>query len=254
MKSKKDIVRDSLLLEPEQREEYLLLQKVRGVCRYGKDKWRAYLHIGDRQVWSKAGFETKSEAVDARREAERRFAEDLKEAALEVAGKRAQLKMVVQADLLDQLVRSLPGGKYEVATTVYHEKTKRLRRKRIGGPYRDYGAARLRAIAYLRGTPFRLDVFRQYLETHNMIADLVEKNRRLAEEKILPLLQVRDMQGTTKRGERVIIGHRWQPVRRFRKTPVEEGGGAVVTKKELAGVHLRIVPDRVDGADKMDGK
>lgn len=231
-----------------------------GICWSERtQRWRTYLHIRDRQVWSCAKYRKNEKELAERdlEEARKRFAEDLKEAALEAAGKRAQLKMVVQADLLDQLVRSLPGGKYEVATTVYNEKTKRLRRKRIGGPYRDYGAARLRAIAYLRGTPFRLDVFRQYLETHNMIADLVEKNRRLAEEKILPLLQVRDMQGTTKRGERVIIGHRWQPVRRFRKTPVEGIEGAVVTKKELAGVHLRIVPDKVDkvdGADKMDGK
>ena len=244
-KDMKDIRHDDLLLEPEQREEYLLSIKVPGVCQYGKKgKWRAYLHIKEKQVWQKSGFETKSEAVDARREAEQRFAEDLNEASLVTAAKRLQRKTPVQADLLDQLVRRLPSGHYEVSTTEYNEKTKRLRRKRIGGPYKDYGAARLRAIAYLRGVPFSMDVFRQYLGTHNLIADLVEKNRKLAEENILPLLQVRDMQGTTKRGERVIIGHRWQPVRRFRKTPVEGIEGAVVTKKELAGVHLRIVKDK----------
>lgn len=209
-------------------------------------RWRAYLHIGNKQVWSCAKYR-KDEKESAERdleEARMRFAKDLNEADLVAAGKRAQLKMVAQADLLDQLVRSLPSGKYEVTTTVYDEKTKGLLRKWIGGPYRDYGAARLRAIAYLQGVPFSVDVFRQYLGTHNIIADLVEKNRKLAEEKILPLLQVRDMQGTTKRGERVILGHRWQPVRRFRSTPVEGIEDVVVTKKELVGVHLRIVKDK----------
>ena len=228
-----------------------------GICWSERtQRWRAYLHIGNKQVWSCAKYRKDEKGLAERdlEEARKRFAEELKEAALEAAGKRAQFKMVVQADLLDQFVRSLPGGKYEVATTVYDEKTKRLRRKRIG-TYKDYGAARLRAIAYLRGTPFSLDAFRQYLGTHNMIADLVEKNRKLAEEKILPLLQARDMQGTTKRGERVILGYRWQPVRRFRDTPVEGiEEGAVVTKRELAGVHLRVVRDSVDKVDGKDGK
>lgn len=218
-----------------------------GICWSERlQRWRAYLHIGSKQVWqcSKYRKDEKESAEQDLEEARKRFAEDLNEAALVVAGRRAQLKTVVQVDLLDQLVRSLPSGKYEVATTVYDEKTKRLRKKQIGGPYRDYGAARLRAIAYLRGVPFSLNVFREYLSTHNMIADLVEKNRRLAEKKILPLLQMRDMQGTTKRGERVILGRRWQPVRRFNKVHVEGIDGTLVTKKELAGVHLRIVPDK----------
>ena len=222
------------------------MKKRGGICWSKRlQRWRAYLHVGDRQVWHRLYKRDDLEQAEKDLEdARERFAENLNDAAVVTAAKRLQRKTPVQADLLDQLVRRLPSGHYEVSTTEYNEKTKKLCRKRIGGPYRDYGAARLRAIAYLRGTPFRLDVFRQYLGTHNMIADLVEKNRKLAEEEILPLLQVRDMQGTTKRGERVIIGHRWQPVRRFRKTPVEGIEGAVVTKKELVGVHLRIVRDK----------
>ncbi len=209
-------------------------------------RWRAYLHIGNRQVWSCAKYR-KDEKEFAERdleEARQRFAKEVNKATLSAAAKRLQRKMPAQIDLLEQLVEMLHDGSFEVSATVYDEKTGVLRKKRIGGPYKDHGAARLRAIAYLKGVPFNLDTFRQYLKTHDLIAELVEKNRRLAEEKILPLLKVRDMQGTTRRGERVIIGHRWQPVRRYKKVTWKDESLTVYTEKQLSGVHLRIIEDK----------
>ena len=243
IKDGKDIRHDDLLLEPEQREEYLLLQKVPGVCRYGKKgKWRAYLHIKEKQVWQKSGFETKSEAVDARREAEQRFGKTEKRETVVVTGSLP--KSPRQTELFEG-VRIVEDGMYEAFRYVEAPADAGEKRfvEEVLGVYEDYGLAVLHARASVAEVPFDELFFVKYLEMHEQVEKLKRDMHEFAQSAILPLLRL-SRQAKPRRVEHCFLGYRWQQVRRYKKVTWKDDNLTVHTQKQLSGVHLRIVKDK----------
>lgn len=209
-----------------------------------RQRFRAYLHIGKKQEWHK--WFQKDQLELAKKElnqARSRFAKKIEEANLQRICGLGQRKATQHPDLLDQLIMTLGDGLYKVFKVV-PAGSEGVKAKDVFGPFRDYGAARLAALAYVYGRRFRLDAFRKYLRIHGEIQELQKANRKLAEEEILPLLEIKDTHGSTRLGERVLLGHRWQRVRRFRVSGNHENDREGVGKPEVEGVHLRVIPDR----------
>lgn len=207
-------------------------------------KYRAYLHIGNKQVWHKwFGIDQQECAKTALDDARCRFAHKIEEARRERLCRLRQRQATRQPDLLDQLIMVRGDGSYNVFNVV-PAVGDGVKAKDIFGPFRDYGAARLAALAHVYGKRFRLAAFRKYLQRHNEIQRLQKANRQLAEKEILPLLGIRDVQGSTRLGERVLLGYRWQRVRRFRTNSNLMFEGMTLNKREVEGVYLRIIPDR----------
>ena len=209
-----------------------------------RHRYRAYLHIGSKQEWHK--WFRRNELELAKRElgeARSRFADKIEELHMRRLCAFKQRKATKQPDLLDQLIMGLGDGSYEVFRVV-PAGSKGVKAKVVFGPFRDYGAARLAALAHVYGKKFRLDAFRKYLKRQREIRQLQKANRKLAEEEILPLLEIKDIQGTTKLGERVLLGHRWQRVRRFKVNECQGENNGDVGRKGGDSVHLRVIPDR----------
>lgn len=207
-------------------------------------RYRAYLHIGNKQMWHRwfrgDQLELAKKELD---EARSRLANKIEEARMHRLCGFKQRKATRHPDLLDQLIMGLGDGSYEVFKVVPAGR-RGVEAKVVFGPFRDYGAARLAALAHVYGKRFRLDAFEKYLKRHREIQQLQKANRKLAEEEILPLLEIKDTQGSTRLGERVLLGYRWQRVRRFRVNEHLQDSGVVISKQEVEGVHLRIIPDR----------
>ena len=209
-----------------------------------RQRFRAYLHIGSKQEWHKwfrkDQLELAKKELD---EARSRFAGKIENARMQRLCGMKQEEATRQPDLLDQLIMVLGDGSYKVFRVV-PAGSEGVKAEGICGPFKDYGAARLAALAYVYGRKFRLDAFRKYLKRHSQIQRLQKANRKLAEEEILPLLEIKDTQGTTRLGERVLLGYRWQRVRRFRVNDSLQENGVVVSRQEVEGVHLRVIPAR----------
>lgn len=223
------------------REERLLGMKIPGVCRDG-ERWRAYLHIGKVQVWQKRGFVTKSEAVDARLDAEDRFR--VRKTFIRDYDK-ANRKLVTTPEEALQFegLRQLDDGMYQIYRMAPAPADKGEMRfvEQVLGEHEDFGIAALHARAALKGMAFDEEYFTAYLEMHEQAEKLKRDMREFAKETLIPLLQLHKGKGRVRREERSILGYGWQQVRRYKKVPVEQHGTIVGEEKVLSGVYLRLV-------------
>ena len=237
------VLNDDQVSAIREREEMLLSRRVPGVCKQG-DKWRAYLHIGNVQVWHKGGFATKSEAVDARLDAEHRFNNYR-------ALRRVDRTVVRRARTPQQVleiegVRKLQDGRW----LAYHyvERTagqgQKVFDEVVLGEYarEDYGLACLHARAAVAGVAFDRSYFETYLAMYREIHKIKRDMDTFAQEAILPLLQMRK-KAKPRRAEHVFLGYRWQQVRRYKSRKWLENG-ELRKQRMFSGTYLRLVAER----------
>jgi len=237
------VLNDDQVSAIREREEMLLSRRVPGVCKQG-DKWRAYLHIGNVQVWHKGGFCSKSEAVDARLDAEHRFGND--------KALRRVDRAVVRRAKTPQAVRGLEGVRKmtDGGWMAYHfvERTAGQGRKVFDevalGEYarEDYGLACLHARAAVAGVDFDRSYFELYLDMYRQLHKIKADMDAFAQEALLPLLQL-SKRAKPRRAEHIFFGYRWQQVRRYKSRKWLENGD-LRKQRVFSGTYLRLVPER----------
>lgn len=226
------------------REMILRSKRVTGVCRQG-DKWRAYLHIGDVQVWHKGGFATKSEAVDARLDAEHRFGND--KALRRVDRAVVRRAKTPQAVREIEGVRKLPDGRWMAYHYVERHGSgqgQKVFDEVVLGEYarEDYGLACLHARAAIAGVAFDRSYFETYLAMYREIHKIKRDMDTFAQEALLPLMQLSKL-AKPRRAEHIFLGYRWQQVRRYKSRKWLENG-ELRKQRVFSGTYLRLVAER----------
>lgn len=228
----------------EEWEARLAEKKIVGVCRDGEHKWRAYLHIGSKQVWQKRGFRWKAEAANARMEAEQRY--HMRKLAVKGADRRKDaIRTPNDADFFEG-VRPRPDGTYEAYRMV---KAPPAQKSEVRFVEQSLGIFAERSLAFLcvqasiGGIDFDKTFFKTYLEMHEQAEKLRRDMLEFSQKTLIPLLQLAPSKGKKRKVYRSILGYRWEQVRRYKTKTIYTSSGPEKVK-ELSGVYLRLVKEK----------
>lgn len=218
--------------------------KIRGVAWYPeRELWRAYLHIGARQVYH-SYHKTLPDAIEARLAAEVRFGHD-REASVAYARScprgHSGRRKIKEADPYARFLRPVVGQGWEAFREVQRgPKGMRVLTEKTLGVWPDYQTARMVLVADDMGEKAPIALLRRYLRAH---AQAEEIHARLAGmgEKIIEALYRYGYSGPTRcRSERWLLGHAWQRVRRTKRVTGLDGAGKPVSQRVPGGEFLRI--------------
>lgn len=245
VKDERDIknAEDEMAVIRAKREERLLKERVPGVCLRPNGTWRAYLHIKDKQVWSKEGFATKSEAVDARLAAEERL--HMRKLAVKGSDRKKEaIRSPKQAELFEG-VRYLPDGRCEAYRMVKAPAEKdevRFVEKKLG-VFDEPSLAYLCAQAAIAGVVFDETFFDLFLDMHAQAEQIKKGMLEFSQKTLIPLLQLAPSKGKKRKVYRSIKGFRWEQVRRYKTKTIYTSAGPEQVR-ELSGIYLRLVKEK----------